>query len=297
MKLSCDIQIVRASLNLKDISKVFLLLILSIFLHQQVSSSPVSQPVSFSFPSFNPTSCSYGNLICTGAVNAYDGYLSLTSEPFPSNSTSSPSVPHHKVGRVLYPWPVLAWPAMISNTFTIRISQYPNSGAGDGMTFIFAPDTNPSPLDSDGSFLGIMSRSPHGGSVSQLALELDTFTNEFDPDANHIGIDATNMSKPITVTSLNGTGIDLKSGRNIKVQIDYDGRTKMLYVSMAYSEYPLGRILEKPIIMSDVVPSSVYVGFTAATGDFSESHQVLDWTFTTMPLPSDSLKSRKLIKP
>ncbi|KAK9210948.1 hypothetical protein WN943_000321 [Citrus x changshan-huyou] len=164
---------------------------------------------------------------------------------------------------------------MISTTFTIRISQYPNSGAGDGMTFIFAPDTNPSPLDSDGSFLGIMSRSPHVGSVSQLALELDTFMNEFDPDANHIGIDATNMSKPITVTSLNGTGIDLKSGRNIKVQIDYDGRTKMLYVSMAYSEYPLGRILEKPIIMSDVVPSSVYVGFTAATGDFSESHQFL----------------------
>ncbi|KAL9440052.1 hypothetical protein AB3S75_018837 [Citrus x aurantiifolia] len=234
-----------------------LLLILSIFLHQQVSSSPVSQPVSFSFPSFNPTSCSYGNLICTGAVNAYDGYLSLTSEPFPSNSTSSPSVPHHKVGRVLYPRPVLAWPAMISTAFTIRISQYPNSGAGDGMTFIFSPDTNPSPLDSDGSFLGIMSRSPHGGSVSQLALELDTFMNEFDPDANHIGIDATNMSKPITVTSLNGTGIDLKSGRNIKVQIDYDGRTKMLYDSMAYSEYPLGRILEKPIIMSHVVPSSV----------------------------------------
>ncbi|KAK9207918.1 hypothetical protein WN944_000267 [Citrus x changshan-huyou] len=185
---------------------------------------------------------------------------------------------------------------MISTTFTIRISQYPNSGAGDGMTFIFAPDTNPSPLDNDGSFLGIMSRSPHGGSVSQLALELDTFMNEFDPDANHIGIDATNMWKPITVTSLNGTGIDLKSGRNIKVQIDYDGWTKMLYVSMAYSGYPLGRILEKPIIMSDVVPSSVYVGFTAATGDFSESHQVLDWTFTTMPLPPDSIKSRKISK-
>lgn len=50
-----------------------------------------------------------------------------------------------------------------------------------------------------------------GGNASQLAFELDTFMNEFALDANHLGIDATNMSKPITVTSLNGTGIDLKS--------------------------------------------------------------------------------------
>lgn len=45
----------------------------------------------------------------------------------------------------------------------------------------------------------------------------------------------------------------------------------MLYVSVAYAGYPLERILEKAIIMSDVVPSSVYVGFTDATGDFLET--------------------------
>ncbi|KAK9207924.1 hypothetical protein WN944_000273 [Citrus x changshan-huyou] len=54
------------------------------------------------------------------------------------------------------------------------------------------------------------------------------------------------------------------------------------------------KIMEKPIIMSETVPSSVYVGFTAATRELSESHQLLDWTFTTFPLPSYSPRKQYL---
>ncbi|KAL9443001.1 hypothetical protein AB3S75_016375 [Citrus x aurantiifolia] len=271
------------------------LVLLSIFLHQ-ASSSPVNQPLSFSFSSFSQLSCSSGSLICTGAVTPYNGYLSLTSDPFQSNSSYySATLPLNEVGRVLYKQPVIAWPAMISTTFTIRISRYPNTtDSADGMTFVFAPDSNPSPPNSYGSSLGIFSRS-QGGNVSQLAVELDTYKNEFDMDGNHIGIDTTSVLSSFAA-SLNSTGIDLKSGRPIKVQIDYDGWTKMLYVSVGYHGYPLQRFIEKPIIMSETVPSSVYVGFTAATGAISESHHLLDWTFTTFPLPSYSLKKQNLVK-
>lgn len=136
------------------------LVLLSIFLHQ-ASSSPVNQPLSFSFSSFSQLSCSSGSLICTGAVTPYNGYLSLTSEPFQSNSSYySATLPLNEVGRVLYKQPVIAWPAMISTTFTIRISRYPNTtDSADGMTFVFAPDSNPSPPNSYGSSLGIFSRS------------------------------------------------------------------------------------------------------------------------------------------
>ncbi|KAK9210941.1 hypothetical protein WN943_000314 [Citrus x changshan-huyou] len=68
----------------------------------------------------------------------------------------------------------------------------------------------------------------------------------------------------------------------------------MLYVYMAYSGDQLQKSMEKPIIMSETVPSSVYVGFTAATGELSESHQLLDWTFTTFPLPSYSPRKQYL---
>ncbi|MBA0719529.1 hypothetical protein Golax_007199 [Gossypium laxum] len=216
-----------------------------------------------------------------GSVTAGNGYLSLTPEPN-NNSTS----PLEKVGRVLFHHPVVAWPASFSTTFTIRISPFPNSNvSGDGMAFIFAQDNASSPPSSTGSYLGILGPPTQGGVVQQLAVELDTYKNEWDPDANHIGIDTISIINPVAAESLNATGIDLKSGRNIKVRIDYHGWKKLLEISMAYSGDMLVSVLNHFIEMEDTVPSSVFVGFTAATGRVPESHHVLDWTFSTIPLP------------
>ena len=116
-------------------------------------------------------------------------------------------------------------------------------------------------------------------------MELDTYKNEFDPDENHIGIDTTSMTNPVAAKSLDNTNINLKSGQDIKVQIDYDGWKNMLHISLGYSGNPLVTVLEQSIIMSNTVPNSVFVGFTASTGLISESHKVIDWAFTSMPLP------------
>ncbi|XP_022731364.1 L-type lectin-domain containing receptor kinase IX.2-like [Durio zibethinus] len=123
------------------------------------------------------------------------------------------------------------------------------------------------------------------GVVHQLAVELDTYKNEWDPDGNHVGIDTISIINPVAAKSLNSTGIDLKSGRKIKVKIDYLGWKKKLEISMAYSGEKLVSVLNQSIEMADTVPSSVFIGFTAATGKVPESHQVHDWTFTTIPLP------------
>ena len=120
-------------------------------------------------------------------------------------------------------------------------------------------------------------------------MELDTFKNEYDLDGNHIGIDTTSMINPIAAKSLDYTGIELKSGRDIKVKIDYDGWKKMLQISVGYSGKPLVTVLEQSIVMSDTVPSSVFVGFTGSTGQVSESHRVIDWVFTSVPLPFSSI--------
>ncbi|KAB2027780.1 hypothetical protein ES319_D05G055900v1, partial [Gossypium barbadense] len=262
------------------IATMLLLLFLYTFL-DQASSTFLIDPHTFSFPSFDPNSCTNGSLICMGSVTAGNGYLSLTPEPN-NNSTS----PLEKVGRVLFHHPVVAWPASFSTTFTIRISPFPNSNvSGDGMAFIFAQDNASSPPSSTGSYLGILGPSTQGGVVQQLAVELDTYKNEWDPDANHIGIDTISIINPVAAESLNATGIDLKSGRNIKVRIDYHGWKKLLEISMAYSGDMLVSVLNHFVEMEDTVPSSVFVGFTAATGRVPESHHVLDWTFSTIPLP------------
>lgn len=123
--------------------------------------------------------------------------------------------------------------------------------------------------------------------MKQVAIELDTFMNhEFDdPDGNHIAIDTTSIMNPVVSKSLNSTGIDLKSGRDIKFIIDYDGWNQILQVSVGYSKNPTVSFLNQSIDMSKMVPNYVYVGFTASTGTLLESHQVLDWVFTSVELP------------
>ena len=48
--------------------------------------------------------------------------------------------------------------------------------------------------------------------------------NEFDP-----------MPTTLELTQLSGTGIDLKSGRDIQVQVVYDDWLNMLFLSVGYS--------------------------------------------------------------
>lgn len=133
----------------------------------QASSTlgPMFEHTTFSFPSFNTESCTNSNLICMGSVSGGDGHLNLTPEPEDKNNSGSPlpSLALNKVGRVLYAHPVLAWPAMISTTFTVRISTFPNTTAsGDGMAFVIAQDNKPSPPASCGSNLGLLDRSTQG---------------------------------------------------------------------------------------------------------------------------------------
>ncbi|KAK9207913.1 hypothetical protein WN944_000262 [Citrus x changshan-huyou] len=133
----------------------------------------------------------------------------------------------------------------IDTSFTFRISQYPNSaGSGDGMAFIFAPDSLPSTTFSSGSFLGIMDKYSQGNDMHQLAVELDTFKNDFDVDGNHVAIDTTSISQPVAVESLNSTSVDLKSGKNITVIIQYNGWQNLIYVNVRDTDHPPKNVIK-----------------------------------------------------
>lgn len=104
-----------------------------------------------------------------------------------------------------------------------------------------------------------------------------------------MAIDTTSVVDPVSVKSLNKSRIDLKSGKEIRVRITYDGYSKIISIDLAYAENPLVNFLNHSIIMRDTVPNYVYVGFTASTGTLSETHRILDWNFTSYELPLDSL--------
>ncbi|KAI6681384.1 hypothetical protein NL676_035265 [Syzygium grande] len=279
---------------------LLLLILVSLFLSSQQAYSSASssslEPANFFFASFNG-SCSGEELICMGSASTQDGYLKITPEPEElGNSTSNTT---NKVGRVLYSRPVVAWPAMISTMFTVRITTLPNSTvSGDGMAFLFAQDKSASPPNSYGSYMGILDKSTQGGVVRQLAVEMDTYMNEFDPDGNHVGIDTTSTISPVATQSLNSTGVDLKSGRDIRVRIDYDGYKHKLQISVAYSGKSLISVLNHSIRMSETVPNLVYVGFSGSTGPLPESHQVINWAFSSFPisLEEERLKRDNRIK-
>ncbi|XP_010048215.2 probable L-type lectin-domain containing receptor kinase S.5 [Eucalyptus grandis] len=269
------------------VQTMFLLPILvSLFLGSQQAYSSTSssslEPTSFFFPSFDHGSCTGKELICMGSVSSRDGYLNITPE---KGNSSLASMPTNQVGRVLYSQPVAAWPAMISTTFTVRITPPPNSTvSGDGMAFLFAQDNSPSPPNSTGSYMGILDRSTQGGVVRQLAVELDTYMNEFDIDGNHIGIDTTSTTNSVVAQSLKSTGVNLRSGRDITVEIEYDGYKNEFQILIAYSGNSLTSVLNYSIKMSETVPRLVYVGFSGGTGPLPESHQVINWAFSSFPL-------------
>ncbi|BAT96161.1 hypothetical protein LR48_Vigan02g060000 [Vigna angularis] len=274
---------------------IMLLVFINLLIQTQLGASTVVDHNTFSFVTFTSESCTNGELLCMGSATAGNGYLSLTPEPQQSsNSSSTLSNTTRNVGRVLYPHPVNVWPAIISTTFTLRITPFSENSTsyGDGVALVFANDNRPSP---NGSYLGIFDQSSPGGGFQQLAVEMNTVMNEFDQDGSHIGIVTTSITNPLASESLNSTGIDLRSGRDIEVKVDYDGWSKMIFVSVGYPESQLKNVLNHSIDLPDILPSSIYVGFTASTGNtFPESHQVLNWVFTSVPLPFLSVQHSRV---
>ena len=69
-----------------------------------------------------------------------------------------------------------------------------------------------------------------------------------------------------------------------------------MQIFVAYAGNPLVSFLNQSIEMSKWVPNSVYVGFTAATGPFSEANEVRNWTFQLTSLPDLKKDSEKEVR-
>jgi hypothetical protein len=160
----------------------------------------------------------------------------------------------------------------------------------------------------------------YGGMDNSLAIEFDTSHNSYDPSgdanttyssANHISVQSCGTSQNTSshtsgcqIAVNNDLPFSIADGQIHQVVVEYSGApTNLLqvYVDPPFvpgtftpcnGEASCDSVVATPVISVayDIThlnlitsadgPDSAYVGFTAATGSFSETNEILEWTYT-----------------
>ncbi|XVF20662.1 hypothetical protein REPUB_Repub12eG0021000 [Reevesia pubescens] len=163
--------------------------------------------------------------------------------------------------------------ASFNTSFLINVFRVNNSVPGEGTAFLIAPDLI-LPPGSSGQYLGLTNSSTDGLSSNDLvAIELDTFKQEFDPDDNHIGLNINSVHSNKTV-SLSEFGIQIAPNEQEQV-------------SSPTPPKPTKPVLSAPLDLSSVVKQNSYFGFSASTGSHVQLNCVLRWNLTIEMLPGD----------
>lgn len=204
-------------------------------------------------------------------------------------------------GRVLFDRKFKLWDevrvasfntSFLINIFRLNSSQTP----GEGLAFVVAPDLEVPP-GSAGQYLGLTNSTTDGSKDNRLiAIEFDTFKQDFDPDSNHIGLDINSVRSNQTVP-LSDFGFHLapKGTKYFHVWIQYNGATKHLKVYMVDEDtsnttkpMPSEPVMAADLDISQFVNQDSYFGFSASTGTNTQLNCVLGWNLTVENLGKDN---------
>lgn len=178
--------------------------------------------------------------------------------------------------------------ASFRSSFSFEIGG--ENGAGergaDGLAFVLHNDPRGAgALGAAGLGLGYGnvpgSTDPRSPIAHSLALEFDTHANAFDPDGNHVAVVVDGrVDAPLAwfdPSFLLGDG-------EIRVWVDYDSSRDLLSVFMCRDasetedcSQPDAPQLTASIDLDSILAGQAWFGFTAATGDGFNSHDVMSW--------------------
>ncbi|XP_043714857.1 L-type lectin-domain containing receptor kinase IX.1-like [Telopea speciosissima] len=260
--------------------------------------NPPATSLSFNFPSFNYSVWgTNGTIVPQKDAQLSDPIIDLTRNRQEQSSNDSQ-------GRVLYNAPVQLWDkktGKLTNftthfSFTFRNSLgYENYCysyyycVGDGLTFFLAPYDSEIHDYIEGGGLGLFNSTPESSNStinnSIVAVEFDTFKNDWDPDENHIGIDINSIIS-VNYSSCNGnlwTWMRNHS-RPWEALVSYDSSSQNLSVVLTCADKTLSCeicSLNYNVNLRDHLPEKVTVGFSASTGFAYELHQLNSWDFSS----------------
>ncbi|ERM99326.1 hypothetical protein AMTRI_Chr08g205840 [Amborella trichopoda] len=202
------------------------------------------------------------------------------------------SVPNSSAGRALYVKPVRLMdesgqiPASFSTFFTFSVTNVNPASIGAGLTFLLVPDDQT--IGDSGPYLGLLNVTAPSSSV--VAIEFDTLMDVqfMDINGNHVGLDLNSMAS-FKVSDLGDINLDLKSGNLINAWIDYNGESRVMTISVSYSnQRPLTPLMYVEVDLAPYLHEFMYVGFSASTQGSTEVHTIAWWTFSASTSPSPS---------
>ncbi|XVE83035.1 hypothetical protein DITRI_Ditri16bG0054500 [Diplodiscus trichospermus] len=237
---------------------------------------PCVYALSFNFTSFNPN---MQNIEFEGDAFSSADVLQLTKNDAINNLTGS-------VGRASYNQPVRLWDSSngrltdFTTQFSFIIKAVSTSEYGDGISFFIAPFESKIPANSGDGYLALFNPNSTSNSSNNniVAVEFDSFQNEWDPSDDHVGIDINSIISVKTVT----WGSSIKNGSRANAWVSYNSTTRNLSVFLTYADNPVysgNSSLEYVVDLRDVLPEWVRIGFSASTGRQVEIHNILSWSF------------------
>lgn len=291
-------------------SVIFAMVILLLLLFPAAAISDVHPPDRYEFGPFNESY--YSTFAVVKPATISNEALQVTPDSAGNFSLSNRS------GRVLFNHSFMLWiddsdsepgnqgkVASFNTSFLINLYR-PNTSVphGEGLAFVISPDLN-LPPGSDGQYLGLTNSTTDGKSANHLvAIELDTFKQEFDPDDNHLGLNI-NSVRSTKYVPLSDFGIQIAppETRFHMVWIEYDGARKVIDVFIAQqkkdgNEFVIVPRPKTPLLSADLdlkkfVNQKSYFGFAASTGNATQLNCVLKWNLTVEVLAREETGKAK----
>ncbi|KAJ1416260.1 Serine/threonine-protein kinase, active site [Sesbania bispinosa] len=259
-----------------------------------------AKALAFQFPGFNNNEI---NLTLDGSSKIVkpQGILELTNRV------------NNKIGHAFYNQPIQMSEKTNSSFSTCFVFSIvpPSSGPGGfGLAFTIAPSPHFPGAAAD-HFLGLFNPSNDMNPSNRIfAVEFDTVNGHkdaSDTEGNHVGVNINGMlSEKSESAAYFKEGTDAKEEFNMEkadavcAWIEYDGETNNLSVTIAPLSVPRP---SKPLIskvfnnLTSIMKGSMYVGFSASTGQRkASSHYILGWSFSMNGI-APSLNFSQLPKP
>ncbi|KAK8270997.1 hypothetical protein V6Z11_D11G233700 [Gossypium hirsutum] len=244
-----------------------------LYLESPLPNLPVKMPVP-TYPRFDPNA---NDIFYQGDATASVGEIEFNKLNYLC-----------RVGWATYGEMVRLWDSNtgkmsdFTSRFTVTIDTQGSSNSGHGVAFFLAPAGSQIPPNSAGGFLGLFNTTTSDSSTNQIVLvEFDTFPNpEWDPPVQHVGINKNSIASAV----YSPWNASFHSGDPADVLITYNATSKNLSVSWSYKKTNNPKeksSLSYQINLMEVLPEWVMVGFSAATGMYSERHTLHSWEFSS----------------
>ncbi|KAJ0608088.1 putative protein kinase RLK-Pelle-L-LEC family [Helianthus annuus] len=235
-------------------------------------------------------------VVTEGDGNISNGGIQVTPDGINSNWS-------RQVGRTTFIRPLHLWDnrsgelASFSTNFMFVIDSDGDSSYGDGLTFFLAQNNS---VMTAGRAMGLPVNYTTNEPMSPfVAVEFDTFWNDIDAVASgnvtlrdHVGI---NINSLFSVKSHKWLS-NVTGGGMCQAWIAYDSVSKNLSVS--FTGYQNNTVVRQDGLVYTVdlrneLPEWVIFGFSAATGNQSQKHNVRSWTFNNSDLQVDVNNGKK----